>query len=140
MVIQAIFEKAYSKLEMKHRLKEGQGSQTEVDESCGGCHKKADTIIETWPSSCAEIKEKQKQVEKVNTGLKKVLSLLMSLIKILTVKALVTTFSLACVAGVHLSFLHTQVPFLIFSQWKKKDSRNWRGKRDNIVTRCKLFK
>ena len=115
MVIQAIFEKAYSKLEMKHRLKEGQGSQTEV-ESCGGCHKKADTIIETRPSSCAEIKEKQKQVEKVNTGLKNVLSLLMSLIKILTVKALVTTFSLACVAGVHLSFLHTQVPFLIFSQ------------------------
>jgi len=50
-------------------------------------------------------------LEKVNIGLKKALSLLMTLIKILTAKALVTTFSLACVAGVHLSFLHTQVPF-----------------------------
>ena len=78
----------------KRARRKESGSQTEDNEgneTCGGCRNMADTIIEmnrylTWyvlarMEEIDAIKEKQKQLEKVNADLEKSLSSLTSLSK-----------------------------------------------------------
>ena len=82
----------------KRARRKESGSQTEdneVNESCGGCRNMADTIIEmnrkldlvlARMEEIDAIKEKQKQLEKVNAGLQKSLEFAHESIKILAAR------------------------------------------------------
>lgn len=82
----------------KRAKRKESGSQTEdneVNESCSGCRNMADTIIEVnhkldlvlaRMEEIDEIKEKQKQLEKVNADLKKSLEFAHESIKFLTAR------------------------------------------------------
>ena len=82
----------------KRARRKESGSQTEdneVNESCGGCRNMADTIIEmnrkldlvlARMKEIDEIKERQKQVEKVNADVEKSLEFAHESIKFLTAR------------------------------------------------------